>query len=100
VNESESLTAQVRDPDGRVVELTAERWEHITSPDGNPELADLQDAVLRAVGEPDVRRPGREPNEEWFFLAGIGSSRWLQVVVGYGEGRGWIVAAFARRTDP
>jgi hypothetical protein len=83
-----------------VVELTVERWEHITAADGHPELAGLHGAVLRAVAEPDVRRPGREPNEEWFFLAGIGPSRWLQVVVAYAEGRGWIVTAFARRTDP
>jgi hypothetical protein len=94
------LPAQICDPDGRVVELTAERWQHITAPDGHPEPAGLRDAVLRAVAEPDVRRPGREPSEEWFFLAGIGPSRWLQVVVAYAEGRGWIVTAIARRTDP
>jgi hypothetical protein len=94
------LPAQVGDPDGRVVELTAERWEHITAPDGHPELAVHRDAVLRAVSEPDLRRAGREPSEEWFFLAGIGPSRWLQVVVAYDENRGWIVTAFARRSDP
>lgn len=81
------------------MELTAERWGHITAPDSHPELASHRDAILRAVSEPDVRRPGREPNEEWFFLAGIGPSRWLQVVVAYGESRGWVVTAFARRSD-
>lgn len=94
------VPAQVRDPQGRTVELTVERWRHITAADAHPELAPFQGAVLRAVSEPDLRRPGREPNEEWFFLVGIGPSRWLQVVVAYAGGRGWIVTAFARRSDP
>ncbi len=95
-----NLPAQVNDPDGRSVELTVERWNHITAMDGHPELSGLEGTVLSAVREPDLRRPGRGPNEEWFFLAGAGPSRWLQVVVAYGDGRGWIVTAFARRSDP
>ena len=89
------------DPDGRLVELTAERWEHILDPrNGHPELEAFGDDVLRAVREPDARSSGRRSNEEWFFLRGRGPSRWLQVVVAYEADRGWIVTAFGRRRDP
>lgn len=94
------VLASITDPDGRLVELTAERWQHITDPDSHPELAPYRDEVLRAVSAPDMRRPGREPNEKWFFLEGAGPSEWLQVVVAYKEERGWIVTAFARRANP
>jgi hypothetical protein len=96
-----TVLGSAADPDGRLVELTAERWEHITDPtDGHPELEGHAEEVLRAVARPDTRAPGREPNEEWFFLRGAGPSRWLQVVVAYEEERGWIVTAFGRRRNP
>lgn len=84
--------------DGRRVELTGERWEHIVGTHG--ELADHREDVLRAVRQPELRFPSRETNEEWLLVGGIGPSRWLQVLVAYGEGRGWIVTAFARRLLP
>jgi len=52
------------------------------------------------VREPDARSSGRQSNEEWFFLAAVGPSRWLQVVVAYEKRRGWIVTAFGQRRDP
>ena len=89
----------VVDPDGRGVDLSDERWAHIT--DGHPELARYRREVLQAVGEPSRRRPGRTLGEEWFYLEGAGPSRWLKVVVRYeATGRGWIVTAFARRSMP
>jgi hypothetical protein len=92
--------AEVVDPDGRSVELTDERWQHITRPDGHPELTGLKSEVLRAVQAPDTRQTAPRSNEEWFFLRGVGPSRWLQVVVAYEGGRGFIVTAFGRRKDP
>ena len=87
------------DPDGATVELTAERWRHITS--GHPELAPLVDLVLRAVEAPDRRLPGRREGEAWFYLRTVAPSRWLKVVVRYdATGRAWIVTAFARRSLP
>jgi len=96
-----TILAEVVDIDGRRVELTDERWQHIlVESDGHPELAGYQAEVMRAVQAPDERRPGRQSNEQWFFLRNAGPSRWLQVVVAYDNGRGWIVTAFGRRRDP
>lgn len=47
--------ASVSDPDGRAVELTAERWEHILRrPEGggHPELESHLAEVLRAIEAP------------------------------------------------
>lgn len=86
------------DPDGRVVELDAERWAHIL--DGHPELARHLERIGRAVPTPDRRLSGRQEDEEWFYLAGAGPSRWLKVVVHYEGGRGGIITAFGRRSMP
>lgn len=92
--------AEVVDPDGQPVELTEERWQHIVRPDGHPELADFHSEVLRAVQTPDKQQMAPRSNEQWFFLRGVGPSRWLQVVVAYEGDRGFIVTAFGRRKDP
>ena len=93
-----SVLAVVVDPDGRRVELTSERWAHVL--DIHPELKRWQHAVLRAISEPTVRRDGRRPNEEWFYLDGVGPSQWLKVVVAFRDNRGWVVTAFPRRSFP
>jgi hypothetical protein len=96
---SSHIVATITDPDGRDVELTTERWAHIV--DGHPELAAYQSAVLDAVRSPTKRLAGRAAGEEWFYRQGVGPSRWLKVVVGYGgEAAGQIVTAFARRSEP
>lgn len=96
-----TVLAEVVDPEGRRVELTTERWQHIlVPPNGHPELGDHQAEVMRAIQMPDERRPGRRSNEQWYFLRNAGPSRWLQVVVAYEDDRGWIVTAFGRRKDP
>lgn len=88
----------VLDPDGRLVELSSERWLHIL--DGHPELAGHVESVAQAVREPDRRLSGHLEDEEWFYLAGAGPSRWLKVVVHYEGDRGRIVTAFGRRSMP
>jgi hypothetical protein len=88
----------MRDPNGRLVELTAERWSHITA--GHPELAPHLADVVQAVEKPDRQLPGRAPHEEWFYLEDVGPSRWLKVVVHYEQGTGRIITAFARRSMP
>lgn len=96
-----TVLAKVTDPDGRRVELTAERWHHVVDAQaGHPELADHRDDVMLAVREPHEQRPGRRDNEVWYFCRNAGPSRWLQVVVAYEQDRGWIVTAFGRRRDP
>jgi hypothetical protein len=85
-------------PDGTLVELTAERWEHIQR--GHPDLAPYRDAIVAAISAPTIRRPGREASEWWHYLEGAGPSRWLKVVVAYEGDRGYVRTAFARRSFP
>jgi hypothetical protein len=93
------VPATVVDPDGRTVELTRERWAHVTT--GHPELADYEGEVLETVRTPTRRRSGPTVGEEWFYQENVGPSRWLKVVVRYeAVDRGWIVTAFARRRMP
>jgi hypothetical protein len=89
---------KMRDPDGRLVELTRERWAHIlrAHPYVEPYLAEIQAAVVI----PTAVLPGWEPNERWYYLDGVGRSRWLKVVVLYEDDRGFICTAFPRRTFP
>jgi hypothetical protein len=90
--------AATDDPDGRRVELSQERWDHILA--RHPELRPFRARVLEAVRTPDRTSAGRRSNECWYFLAGAGPSRWLQVVVAYEDELGRIITAFARRADP
>lgn len=86
------------DPNGREVVLDATRWRHIV--DRHDVLAPHRDDLLRAVAEPTRRKPGRRQNEEFFYLAGTGPSRWIKVVVHYEHNRGRIMTAFPRRRFP
>jgi hypothetical protein len=92
---------ETRDPNGRPVKLDQERWNHIIdATSGHREIAPLRAEVLRAVQAPDRRLPGREPNEEWFYLGNVGPTRWIKVVVLYEDGYGRIITAFPRRAFP
>jgi hypothetical protein len=94
-----SVLAAVDDPDGRRVELVAERWENIVT--RHPELADLRGEIMQALSAaPSDRRSGRRPGQEWLYLAAIGPSRWLKVIVDFDAGVGRIVTAFPRRDLP
>jgi hypothetical protein len=90
------VIASVRDPDGRRVVLTEEL--HIET--GHADLARNLRDIMAAVREPDRRTTGGRAGEEWFLAEGVGPGRWLQVVVHYEGGEGWIVTAFARRFPP
>jgi hypothetical protein len=89
---------ETSDPDGRRVVLSAERWLHIL--DDHEELADELHAILRGLGAPARRRLGRWPDEEWFYLTGLGPSRYVKVVVHYVRGEGRVITAFPRRAFP
>ncbi len=93
-----TVRAAVSDPEGRVVELTLERWSHITQ--GHPEIRELDEVVLAAVRNPHHAVPGRQPNERWYYVRTDAPSAWLKVVVAYAEERGHIVTAHARRSMP
>jgi hypothetical protein len=93
-----TVRSRVEDQQGRTVELTAERWDHIA--ERHRDIRALGDAVLRAVEMPDHWTQGRNANEEWYYLKTNSPSAWLKVVVAYAEGRGHVVTAFARRSIP
>lgn len=80
--------------------LTSERWTHILA--GHPELVTLETSIRQAVISPTQRMPGRTGTQSWYYLElpRPRRSRWLKVVVSYGEQGGWIVTAFLRRSLP
>lgn len=93
-----TIRAAVKDPNGRMVDLTEERWGHII--ERHPEIERLDQTVLRAVQAPGHCMSGRLANEEWYYVKTDTPSNWLKVVVAYAEGRGHIVTAYARRSMP
>jgi hypothetical protein len=96
---NEASEAQVEDPLGRSVRLDNERWAHIV--DARPMLADHRDKVLGAIESPDHHIVDVRPGEDWYYLAGVGPSRWLKVVVAFhGESSGRVITAFPRRAMP
>jgi hypothetical protein len=86
------------DPDGRRVVLDVEGWRHIVGE--HIEMARHQAAVMSAVARPDHRDEDRRPLRERFWRRGLGPSRWLFVVVDFGESPARVVTAFGRRDDP
>jgi hypothetical protein len=91
--------AEVEDPWGRRVRLERERWAHIVN--RRPTFAALIDIVLEAVEHPDHHIVDARPGEDWYYLADMGPSRWLKVVVAFhGESSGRAITAFPRRAMP
>jgi len=86
------------DPDGRVVVLTTRAWAHIMGE--HEEVANCLEDILQAIETPSRRMPGRTSNEEWFFLADAGPTRWLHVVVHFEGEEGRVTTAFGRRRIP
>jgi hypothetical protein len=93
-----NLIAATLDLDGRKVTMTGPAWAHVKA--DHPEITRRLRDVMAAVREPDLRMPGRVIGEEWLFAENIGPSRWLQVVVHYEGGEGWVITAFARSSLP
>jgi hypothetical protein len=89
---------ETTDPDGRRIALSAERWLHIL--ENHEELSDELDAILQGLAVPAIRRRGRWPDEEWFYLGGVGPTSFVKVVVHYENGEGRVVTAFPRRAFP
>lgn len=88
------MLASTRDPDGRRVVLSQEAWNHIR--EGHPALGRRMREIMAAVREPTRRLPGGDEREEWYFTDEAFANLWVQVVVHYEGGEGWIVTAFPR----
>jgi hypothetical protein len=93
-----STHAETVDPDGRVVVLDAEGWEHILHE--HEELAPYREEIMVTVSSPDHRRLDPRPGRERFYSRDLGPSRWLFVVVHFNETPARIVTAYANRKDP
>ena len=91
-------TATTLDPDGRRVGLTAERWAHIKAE--HPILSSRLRQIMATVREPARRIDLGADGEEWFLSEEFRPGWWLQVVVHYEEGEGWIATAFPRKALP
>jgi hypothetical protein len=89
---------EVDDPAGRRVVLSQEAWLHIVQE--HEEVAPHQAAVMAVVVEPDYREEDVRPARERFWRRGLGPSRWLFVVIDFGEQPGRVVTAFGRRAGP
>lgn len=92
------MVATTLDPSGRRVSLTDKRWLHIKA--RHPGMARQLPEIMRTVREPERQMRGRSDDEIWFFAERRGSLPWLQVVVHYEGGEGWIATAFPRESLP
>jgi hypothetical protein len=94
INYFDNVIATTLDPEGRRVVLGDDVWNHVKR--RHPVLAPRLREIMAAVREPARRSPGREEGEEWYFSSEAGTHLWIQVVVPYEGGEGWIVTAFPR----
>ncbi len=78
--------------------LTEERWEHIKA--RHAILATRLREIMATVREPTGRSRGPNEGEEWFWSDEPLERLWLQVVVHYEGGDGWIATAFPREWPP
>ncbi len=86
------------DPEGRPVVLDIHGWRHILNE--HAEMAPHQAAIMAAIAHPDHREDDPRSGRERYWREGFGPSRWLFVVVDFGETPGRVVTAFGRRDDP
>jgi hypothetical protein len=92
------VIAATLDPDGIRVVLDERAWAHIQR--RHPILRRYVGEIMNAVRAPAVRLPGRTAREVWYLAEDAGRFPWLQVVVHYERGSGWIVTAFPRSKPP
>jgi hypothetical protein len=90
----EEIRRKVIDPDGRIVHLTEEAWEHILE---HEELAAYEWLVAETISHPWDRRPDVRPERERYFSEGKGPSGYFCVVVEFIGEVGDVITAFGHR---
>jgi hypothetical protein len=93
-----SVSAQTVDPDGCIVVLDAEGWEHILHE--HPELALYLNEIVATVRSPGHRSSDPRPGRERYYRSNLGPSRWLFAVVNFNETPARIVTAYGTRKAP
>jgi hypothetical protein len=93
-----AILGSVTDPDGRLVVLDEECWEHILHE--HAEMVSYREEIMATVRSPDHRRRDPRPGRERYYSRGAGPSLWLFVVVHFSETPARIVTAYANRKDP
>jgi len=87
------LTSEVTSTEGALIQLTDERWSHIT--EGHPELAGWREEVLDTVAHPGAVYPGG--SGESLAIKDQGDGKYLIVAYKSNPERGFIITAFLTR---
>ena len=95
----DSVLAQTKDPDGRVVVVLARIWEDKILRD-HPELEGALELVSGTIETPDHTEPDPRVGRHRYYRRQVGPSRWLLVVVSYEQEPARIISAFGNRKDP
>jgi hypothetical protein len=83
------------DPDGRIVTLSEEAWQHIL--EEHPELARYEHLVTQTISHPLDREPDVRPDRERYYTQEEGPTQFFCVVVEYIGQEGDVITAFGHR---
>lgn len=89
---------EATDPDGRDVVLDERTIGHLHR--RRPHLVRHADAILDAVGRPDLREDDPVPGRERFYRRDLDPGRWLRVVVDFNQSPAFVVTAFVQDNPP
>lgn len=89
---------QTTDPDGRTIVFDAGSRLHLAR--RRPWLLDHIDTIIGTIARPDFQSLDPTAPRERFYRQHIEPSRWLRVVVGYGQDPAWVVTAVVQDNDP
>jgi hypothetical protein len=95
--EGSPIIAEVRDPDGRPVQLDAQTWNYVLS--GHDEMVDYLEEVMEAIRLPDHRQDDLRVGRQRYFRRG-GPEAWLRVVTEFVGEFDRVVTAFPQSNDP
>ena len=89
---------QTTDPDGRMVVFDAGSRLHLAR--RRPWLLDHIDTIMGTIARPDFQSLDPTVPRERFYRQHVEPSRWLRVVVDYGQDPAWVVTAVVQDNDP
>ncbi len=96
--DAQGTLAQITEPDGRLVVLDQDGWQHII--EQHPEMAGHRADIMKVVSTPDHRGADPRPHRGRYWRREAGPSRWLMVVVDFGGMPARVVTAYGNRKDP